>query len=122
MKPVKREDLPEEGVNKIIEELQKLHPGMEVKFAGDEEEESGEEDIELGIFLAALKGKHERTLGEGVCLDCGKKVPCNWPPDEGEFPEDWSMFFGMGEGGEEELQFIVCPECDAIEGSQEVKL
>lgn len=107
MEPAKREDFPEEVADELEAYLKEMFPGMEVKFLGDNP------DVELPPRIVAgmdqLEAKMEETLMNGLCYDCGKKIPGEWPPTEsGPLPEGWG-YFSTPSG---EPMFLVCPECD----------
>lgn len=105
---IKREDVPEG----IIEKMEELFPGMEIKCAGDIKELP--EEVKKAVEAFEL---HRLTaLRDGLCMDCGKPIP-NFPKTEEEFnawnpPADWSYY----ESGDDPMGFV-CPECERNTGT-----
>jgi hypothetical protein len=103
MNPVKRDDVNME----IIDAIQKMYPGMEIKFAGQMEEMS--EDIK--IKLKKISKKEDESLFNGTCVDCDQKIPGEWPPknDDYKLPEGWGIFYDVTNGKPSSIQ---CPKCN----------
>jgi len=101
-----RDDLPFEVAEAMTEELQKLHPGCEVRFAGDG---NLPKEIQEKIEKIAEKIGQEnmRSIAELKCVDCGEKLPGNWPDDDAEFPDGWAIYYDG-----DEPQCLVCPKCE----------
>jgi hypothetical protein len=104
----RRDDVPME----VIEELEKLFPGCDIKFAGQFSDADQQEIQEL--FPAQDVAEEEKKLVLGLCVDCGKKIPGEWPPvsDDYQFPLGWCLFSDIVTDLPAALQ---CPECDEKE-------
>lgn len=65
-----------------------------------------------------LPNKHvSLTFSEGLCIDCGKKVPGEWSfPDRMNVPEGWRSLVVC-----DIMIAIQCPECHKEEESMAVK-
>lgn len=107
---VRREDLPPELAEQVVAELQAMHPGYTVSFAGDRPFE------ELPPAIRDEIQRLERALYAGQCLDCGAQMP-DFPQPPAELPDDWQppvgwTWFKDHEGAITAWQ---CPACDAQE-------
>jgi hypothetical protein len=105
------DDVPME----LIDEIQKMYPDMEIQFAGQPGVEIPEE-IQEKIKL--MEAQFKFSVANGTCLDCGIKIPGEWPPssDDYKYPDGWSMFHDITDDSPMGLQ---CPGCDAVEMEQE---
>ena len=95
----------------VIEKLQEMLPGAKIVFAGDIPEGQVPEGMQEAI--EALNARFAKSLCEGLCVDCGKKMP-GFPPedwDSWKLPDGWCRFTGL-DGKPHSFQ---CPECDAEE-------
>lgn len=105
MPGIHRDDIPYEDAEKIVEALQKLHPGFKVQFVGDAPN-SEKINERMSEFDEAL---HE-CWEQGLCFDCGKEIPCDWPLEEGQkYPDGWSRYNIIGQEG---FYMLICPECE----------
>jgi hypothetical protein len=106
---VHRDDLPMDVAADIVTELQALHPGCNIVFAGDA---PGGVPPELQTKIDLIMAATEWALMRGLCFDCGANIPLDWPPTEGvRLPEGWAVF-RQPNGDPAMLQ---CPDCDAKE-------
>jgi hypothetical protein len=118
LEPQKREDLPPEVAAEIERRLKEMYPGMEVKFAGDEDPaELPQQMISQSDQMFAF---WRDTLKKGVCRDCGKKIPMEpWPPENGtELPEDWNLYCTP----DEKPMFLICSECEEEDAGEVVDI
>jgi len=105
--PVKKEDLPPDVLKAILEKMQELHPGVEVKFAGDEKES----DLPPAMLQAMDQqaAAFRDSLLNGTCIDCGKPIPCDWPlKDNEKMPEGWSLIWDF----KQNPIYLTCDICD----------
>lgn len=105
--PVKKEDLPPDLLKAITEKIQEMHPGVEIKFLGDEKEG----DLPPMILQAMdQQGAAFRdSLLEGKCVDCGQPIPCDWPlKDNDKMPEGWSVIWDF----KNNPIYLTCDACD----------
>ena len=114
---IKSADLPPEVAQGITEKLQGMFPGFEVHFLGDlKPGDVPQELVEKAVEkAAAMAAKQEQALRNGLCIDCGKKIP-NWPPTspDWDLPDGWA-WFSEGEGVHKHVVAWQCPECDKAE-------
>ena len=106
MKPAHRDDVPPE----LLEELQRRFPGFKIVCVGDkptnDPRDEGDEAFER------LQAAMDKSLCEGLCLDCGKQMPGfpqtdeDW--DEFQPPKGWRDYKGF----DGEPSHWQCPECD----------
>lgn len=102
---IHRDDIPMD----LMEEIERMFPGKMVVCAGDQP--GGAVPLEVKEAIAATTKKFEESLREGLCVDCGAKMP-GYPPhdwDTWTLPDDWQLFTNM-RGGPQAFQ---CPRCDA---------
>lgn len=109
MKPAHRDDLPFEVVEQIEAAFAKIAPGFKVQFLGDH---PGEMPADLKEKLEGFEQRIHEAFVEGRCMDCGKKMPGEWPPadeDKWEVPEGWHY---LTQPNGDPLGFS-CDECDS---------
>ena len=112
-----RDDIDADVAEKMIKELQEKHPGCKVVFAGDMPTNAPAYLIKKAEEMKEkLKQKAAQALIDGVCYDCGTKMPCEWPPDDEDDPNDewtlpdgWSIY---GSVGDDDCGLLICPDCD----------
>ena len=103
MKPAKKEDIPPEVVQEIEAQLNAMCPGMEVRFMGDEDEVPPRIVSEMDQLEASMRD----SIFNGTCIDCGAKIPGDWPPNEGPLPKGWAFY-----SEDDTPIFLTCPDCD----------
>ncbi len=123
MKPTKKEDIPEDVRKELEKQLSELYPGMEIKYAAECPPPSEEAQKQI----QQMHRKHQLSIRDGTCVDCGAKMPNyedleendDWKPAEG-----WSWFT---EPNDTVPLFWQCPACgtdvkvDLVELSDESK-
>lgn len=112
---VRRDDLP----NEVIEEMQKMFPGMEIVCAGDVP--SGSMPAGMQDAIDEMNKRFEHSIVNGTCLDCGVAMP-GYPTENTEeewdnfqLPAGWSFFTDNSDNP----QGYQCPECDAKERDED---
>lgn len=108
--PLRKEDLPDDVRKEIEDKLMKENPGFEIKYAGDVDES----EWSPGLIARSdqLFASFRDSITEGVCAECGAKIPGIYPPaenDEDWPPEGWVAAVNIADGSP---MFLVCPECD----------
>lgn len=109
---VHRDDLPPETLAEFERFVQEHHPGMKVVCAGDVPDHKLSDQAKA--MIAKMLERHERSVNEGRCFDCGCHMP-DFPPSHGdwELPDGWNAMHQVTMDGEEgELVGFVCPACD----------
>lgn len=116
LKLIHRDDLDMQDVQQIEAYFAEHYPGMKVMFAGD----AATLPDEVLADLEKLSQMYANSLVEGTCVDCGKKIPGDWPPpEEGEYncPPGW-FFLCESEFDDETGESVSvpvalsCKECD----------
>lgn len=111
IRPIHRDDLDMDVVAEIEAQFKETMPGYKVVFAGDHPE------TELPEGLKKLQEAMEHALANGLCFDCGIKMP-NWPDGPESMPDDWRPADGwrwFTDAATKEVVQWQCPECDAKE-------
>lgn len=120
MKPLHRDDLPFDIMEGLAEEIDKLYPGMKIRCAGD----MATLPPDVADMMAKLEDAHKRSLREGLCIDCGAKMP-GYPTSAEELSAGWAPADGwnwFSEVGSDDIQCWQCPACDANEEDGEKPL
>lgn len=105
-----RDDLPMDVAEGIVDQIQKLHPGVKVVFAGDLP--TNDPDAEKMRHKAEeLHKTIIQSFVDGECFSCGAEIPMEWPPegDDWDLPDGWHIIDSVQEDGP---MFLECPECD----------
>lgn len=102
---IHRDDINFEDAEALIKHMQELFPGKKIVFAGDAPELPEGLAQEIKEFEASI----DAELHQGLCHDCGAKIPGTWPPDSDDFelPEGWRIQPLIGS----ETMLILCPSC-----------
>lgn len=116
LKLIHRDDLDMQDVQQIEAYFAEHYPGMKVMFAGD----AATLPDEVLADLEKLHLKYAQSLLDGTCVDCGKKIPGEWPPpEEGDWhcPPGWFFLceFEFDEESGENVSSpvaLTCAECD----------
>lgn len=117
---IHRDDMDYPVVEKLVETLKELHPGMDVVFAGDTPPD--QLPPELVEYMKQIEAAHNKSLYGGLCIDCGLKMD-GW--DQAALDGEDSLntlvnvhvkqhkwrFFTNGKDGEPTAW--QCPACDA---------
>jgi hypothetical protein len=107
-KLIHRDDIPMD----VMEDIQELFPDMKIVCAGDIPEGQIPEDMREAI--ATIEAKFLKSIVEGKCVDCGKKIhdfpPVDW--SVWKLPDGWRYFTDFS-GSPQAFQ---CPECDREDG------
>ena len=110
-KLIHRDDLPMDLAEAVVGALKGVGgDNKKVVFAGDLPED---QQAECADMLRRIEEQESRAIAEGLCRDCGKRVPGNWPPtpdaggQEFKLPDGWRWWRCIGPGG----RFIQCHEC-----------
>lgn len=103
---IHRDDIPMDVMEQIESQLHGLFPGFKVVCAGDIPSD------ELPAELGELHKAFVESIVNGLCIDCGEKMP-NYDPDNEDWqPEDgWQVLADMND----QPQCWQCPNCDAKE-------
>lgn len=121
-KAIHRDDMPNELLAEIEAHVAKHYPGKKLVFLADQPEASVPPDV---LEHMAIMDEHwSHCFANGLCVDCGAKIPCVWPPPEDEntewsLPAGWQLLFdGIGpeDPNEEDDSMpvaLICPKCDA---------
>lgn len=122
IKPLHRDDVPYDHVEKIIQQLKEAEPGMELVFAGDVPPDQLPEEVKLAIEY--INTQYQTSREEGRCVDCGGQMP-GWPDEVIDvekrtfnLPAGWQTF---EMSGNEELGVAAfqCPDCDLKERQED---
>lgn len=110
---IHRDDLPYpvvEGLEAFFKE--KFGPNVKVRFAGDNPEAIPPEiRKELLRVAAAFRAQAARSIVDGVCAECGVKIPTEWPPQAGsKIPKGWACYYDVAT---DVPSMLVCPKCEA---------
>ena len=104
---IHKDDLPADVRAALEQYLHEEYPGFTVSYAAD----SVMPDA-MQAAVDQLNASMEKSLVEGRCAECGKKIPGVWPP-EGEcvLPDGWDRYTNQV------VDFLVCGECtrDAVQ-------
>lgn len=105
-----RDDLPMDVVAQLEAKMAELYPGYKVVFAGDA---PAHKQPDMADFLKAIEERAERSLAEGICIDCGAKMP-NYHPDQPDWihAQGWHYFT---QTGTEQFMGWQCEKCDAAD-------
>lgn len=106
IRPINRDDVPPE----LLEQFEKManEAGFKVICAGDI---PGELPPEIQEAMNVLQKRHDDSMMNGTCLDCGANMP-NYPPDNDDWEpaEGWTWFTSN-----DSIIAWQCPDCDAAE-------
>jgi hypothetical protein len=90
----------------MVKQFKRKFLGCNVVFAGDQSVTEKTAEIQESLDKQII-----HCLKNGLCFDCGKRIPGEWPPSD-KMPEGWSLYM-EGDGESRKPQMIVCPECEA---------
>lgn len=100
-----------------MDDIKKLEDGIgnKVHFAGDLSPDAFGGAI--GAAIRIIEERMSHSISEGVCLDCGKRIPVDWPPKDDTFklPKGWATFH-KAKGDTRVPQAIQCDQCNEKEG------
>lgn len=113
MDHIHRDDIPMEIMEGFVKDMSEKYPGMKVVCAGDYPGELPEEVVDA---ISHLQEMHNRSITEGMCIDCGERMPGypedamevwkpGWKPSEG-----WRWFEDVKTRRPVAWQ---CPKCDS---------
>lgn len=100
MEEPRRDNIPME----VIEEMEKLFPGVQIVFAGQNPELV---TPEMEDKLKKVEERYRESLIKGICVDCGKQHPRPWPLEI--LAKGWGTFSDNVTG---DIVAIQCPECE----------
>lgn len=104
------DNIPDEVRERIRKFLQEKHPDYELRFIDGPDDKNLPPKLvaDLDQTLAFFRD----TLEQGVCRDCGKKIPMTpWPPKPGTLMVDgWSLYADM----QGRPVFILCDACEEL--------
>lgn len=104
-----RDDIPAEVMEQLLAELQSDNPEIKkVVCIGDMPETPELREMHDKVAKHILQ-----CFGEGLCFECGAKMPIKWPPtkDDFDWPEGWSRCWPLNED-DGMPPMLICPDCD----------
>ena len=112
---IHRDDVPMDIMEAFEKDMAVKYPGMKVICAGDY---PGELPDNVKESIKNLQEMHDRSMEEGLCIDCGEKMP--------GYPDDASVIWGSKWNPADGWKFLECirtkrpvawqcPECDGTD-------
>lgn len=106
----RRDDIPMDVAEKMVEMLQDQFPGKKIVFGG------GSEDS-LAANLNRIFVRHaRRCCKRGVCLHCQGEHPRPWPPKEYILDDGWSLI-----DTHTGTPAFLCPVCGVVSDAKAVE-
>lgn len=97
-----RDDVPLDALQQLTEKLQEDHPGAKIVFAGDI---PGEVSPEIKEEFERVQREIERSIEEGSCLHCKKRIPNIVAGDR--LPEGWDALLDL----KDNAAGFICSDC-----------
>jgi len=111
MNPLKKGDLPPDAEKELIQEIEAKHPDAEVIFVGDADRSSLPPEVQK--ILSGIEERMRLSLLNGVCYDCGERMPGPWPPESDRAPDGWGYLVDTD-------GCPMCIECEKCESNQRI--